>query len=108
MSDERSRPDDLESAVLAWIAQRHGLALDPSSLRVEHRESTGAGRSTSFRSDSTTWDRPPLEGPTITSPELEFGAGSLLWLVAGEPACLELFAYGATLPGRLTPFGLSS
>jgi hypothetical protein len=37
---------------------------------------------------------------------MQWGGGSLLWLVEGRPACLEIYAYGNHFPKSLKSFTL--
>ncbi len=48
----------------------------------------------------------PHSGPEITSRELEFGAGTLLWQEDGRASCLEIYAYGDGFPEALGEYKL--
>ncbi len=99
-----------ERAVLEWIARRTpGLAVRLRSAAPVQREHTGAGFYLRLVPDGDAgWDRPPVDGPTIESPSLPSGGGSLLWLVGGEPACLEVYSHGDAFPEMLDRFRLTA
>ncbi len=101
-------PTTLETAILDWISTRHpSLAAALATIDVDRRDHTGAGIFVHLSADAGDgWDRPPVEGPCIESPDLEHGGGSLLWLLRGVPACLELYAFGVTFPTSLADFEL--
>ena len=99
------RATDLERAIFDWIAARNSsLAADLAGASIVKRENTGAGSYTflGLLREGVWSEAIPdelrfenhWEGPTITSPELELGGGSLLWLSGGRPACLEIYVNG--------------
>jgi len=104
-------PSKLERAILDWIAARQpSLAARLSVATIVKREYTGAGffvdlLSKDFDAD---WDRPAVDGPLIDSPLLDFGGGSILYLLLGEPCCLEIYAFGDHFPEHLDEFELST
>jgi hypothetical protein len=103
-------PAKLEKAILDWISSRQpSLATRLATAEIARREHTGAGFYVylSHQAD-TKWDRLPVDGPNIESSQLEFGAGSMLWLSHGEPCCLEIYSYGNHFPEHLDEFKLSS
>jgi hypothetical protein len=98
----------LETVILDWIADRQpSLATRLKAVEIARREHTGAGRYVYLSDEGPNWDRPPVDGPVIESPQLAMGAGSLLWLSQGEPHCLEIYAFGNHLPEVLDEFTLS-
>jgi hypothetical protein len=103
------RATDLERTILDWIAHRH-REVAPRLLDIEivSRQHSGAGLYIYLADEGPDWDRPPLDGPGIDSPQLEQGAGCLLWLSDGEPNCLEVYAFGDTFPASLQVFELSA
>lgn len=102
------QPDGLEKAILEWIARHQpSLAHRLATADVVKREHTGAGRYVDLSTDACTeWDRPPVDGPHIVSPQLESDGGSLLWLSGGKPHCLEIYAFGDHFPEDLVQFEL--
>jgi hypothetical protein len=98
----------LETAILDWIADRQlPLAARMNAVEIAGREHTGAGRYVYLSDEGPDWDRPPVDGPMIESPQLAMGAGSLLWLSQGEAHCLEIYAFGNHFPEALDEFTLS-
>jgi hypothetical protein len=102
-------PTMLEAAILESITQ-HNPLLRSYRLEIVARDWTGVGCYTYFRGGGSTqdqsWDRPALSGPQIQSDAMQWGGGSLLWLVEGRPACLEIYAYGNHFPKSLKSFTL--
>lgn len=98
----------LERDVLIWIADH----TDEESLRrqcidakLHHREFTGVGCFTTLEVDPNS---PKATGrvyseilPTIESPELQHGAGTVLFCEDGLINTLEFFTYGETFPEEL-------
>ena len=98
----------LEQAILEWIGARVPSIDGLEDADVLRREYTGAGFYAYLAPESAAgWDRPPINGPTIEGPGLEFGGGSMLWLSQGQPSCLESYAYGSHFPKQLDGFELS-
>jgi hypothetical protein len=99
----------LERSIFDWVsADQPSLAALLSVAKIARREHSGAGHySYVVPHDDAEWDRPPIAGPTIESKDLEIGGGSLLWLVKGRPACLEVYAFGDNFPRVLDDFKLS-
>jgi len=107
----------LETDILDTIAECFSIprmTLQIDNAMVFKREYTGKGMFTHFAvpvSVPTIPDeelpKSPLPGPQISSPELEAGGGSLLWVTGGAIACLEIYAHGDAFPEELTEFTLS-
>ncbi len=103
------QPTDLERSILDWISVGvPSLAVTLARAEIERRDYTGAGFYVYLApDDQAEWDRPPVEGPTIESPSLEIGSGSVLWLANGRPTCLEVYAFGDRFAEDLDDFQLS-
>lgn len=102
------RVTKLEKAIFDWIADRNSaLASRLRDVEVASREHTGVGFYIYLFEEGPDWDRPPVDGPVIESPQLDMGAGSILWLSEGEPHCLEIYAFGNHFPTVLDKFHLS-
>lgn len=98
----------LERAIFDWIADRQPpLGARLKAVEIASREHTGVGRYVYLSDEGPDWDRPPVDGPVIESPQLGMGAGSVLWLSQGEPHCLEIYAFGNHFPEVLDEFTLS-
>ena len=98
----------LEKAIFNWIAGRNpSLAPRLKQVGVASREYTGVGYYVNLLRERLDLDRPPVDGPVIKSSQLDAGAGSMLWLSKGEPACLEIYAFGNNFPAVLYDFHLS-
>lgn len=98
----------LEKAVLEWIRAREPSIGGLEDADIQGRECTGAGFYAYLAPESAAgWDRPPINGPTIEGPGLEFVGGSILWLSRGRPNCLEVYAHGSHFPEHLDDFELS-
>ena len=104
------RASKLEQAILDWIAGRQlSLAGRISAGEVKRRVHTGAGFYVYLVGEvEAGWDRPPVDGPVIRSPQLDAGGGSTLWLSRGSPSCLEIYSFGNHFPEHLDEFELSS
>lgn len=94
----------LERAVLDWIAEH---ADDPAvkqqlaAARPVSREFTGVGSFTSLRVPHDSPRVPYTVSPTdpvIESPQLEHGAGSVLFFEDGLASTLELYSNGDSFP----------
>jgi hypothetical protein len=104
----------LERDIFEWVATHCEVPVVAQQLRravLIRRDYTGVGFHTyccapdelpAFPLDTPR----PLEGPQIESPELEYGAGSLVWHEDGRLSCLEIFAYGDSFPESLAEYGL--
>jgi hypothetical protein len=98
----------LERAILSWVAERNPeLAGQLPPLQAHRREHTGVGSYTYFWSEDRPGDSARVNGPHVSSPRLSYGGGSILWLTAGVPDCLEIYAYGDYFPAELDQFSLS-
>ena len=108
--NKRMQPTDLEKAILRWIADGSPLLAGPlARATIARRDHTGVGFYAYLSLDETAeWDHPHIGGPTIESPNLDMGGGSVLWLVNGTPSCLEVYAFGDTFPEDIDEFNLSS
>ncbi len=51
-------------------------------------------------------DSTPIPGPEIVSPQLDSGAGTVVFLTDGRIDCIEIFAYGNHFPENLTDYTL--
>lgn len=102
------RATRLETAIFEWIAvRRPPLASHLRNVEVVSREHTGSGLYVFLDEEGPSWDRPPVDGPVINSPQLDIGGGSVLWLCRGEPHCLEIYAFGNHFPEDLDEFDLA-
>lgn len=103
------QPTSLEKSILDWIsASQPALAGSLAAARIARRKYTGVGFYAYIApDDDAEWDRPPVDGPTIESQDLEIGGGSVLWLANGRPSCLEIYAFGDSFPEDLDEFELS-
>lgn len=101
-----------ERAVLEWIARQEddpALASQLLGVAITERDYTGAGcyialRPAAGASRTGTSRAPggPCRGPAFTSPAVELGGGTLLWLRDGLVEQLEVFSYGDGFPEDLS------
>jgi len=84
-----------------------------AKLSIRSRRFTGVGLYTEFSVTSALRDlmadeQPagPMNGPTIESPEIPNGAGSLLWVNQSGVHTLEIFSYTDPFPETLVAFSL--
>ena len=105
----------LESAVLAWLAEANPeLRQQLQHAQVSEREFTkGGGVFLSLSlppearplpsSGDTAW----IDGPAITSPELQSGALVTLWLTGGQVSSLEIWSCASDYPQDRHPHPFS-
>jgi hypothetical protein len=104
----------LERAVLDWIAERANdpaLAAQLRSAQPTAREFTGVGSFTSLRvpDDAAPVSLAPAPvTPHIESPDLEAGAGAVLFFENGRATTLELYTYGSAFPRDLMTWTLKA
>jgi len=103
-------PLPIELAVVgAFLASPHPDAIEVTILE---RRFTGAGLYTTFTVNASlrpraAGEKGPLRGPEIASPDIENGAGSLLWPGDDGVHTLEVFTYTHPLPEALSSFELT-
>jgi hypothetical protein len=85
------------------------------TITIHSRKFTGVGLYTDFSVAAelrafTPAELPagPMQGPGIESPEIPYGAGSLLWVKASGIHTLEIFAYADPFPETLSVFKLQA
>ena len=92
---------ELEAAILERLAKEHGIpALAQSRLHVLSRKFTGVGSFTEFRLGTAPFvlSGGPLSlGASISVSGVPNGLGAVLFMEAGHPKCLEVFAFGEEL-----------
>ena len=112
------RPSDFEKKVLSEIAsadtERNTLLAQVELADVTKREDTGVGFYSHLslpknapRLSSRRWkieDMPKAHG---AHPQLEAGAGFILWIKDGFMTCLEGYTYGGKWPSDEKKFKLS-
>jgi hypothetical protein len=96
----------LERDIFSWIAERNpALASALDQPAIARRKRAGAFFTYLVEGDSD-WDRPPVDGPTIRTSRPDVSGGSILWLAAGRPACLEVYTTGANFNEELEDYEL--
>jgi hypothetical protein len=82
----------LELDILKWISENQpSLAADIAQVNLVRRTPAAAFYSY-FIADERRWDRLFIDGPTIWTGR-DCQGGSILWLVDGRPACLEVYSF---------------
>lgn len=104
----------LERDVLTWIAANAGdpaLAEQLRSVQPLSREFTGVGSFTVLKVEPGLPDvgyRVAPIDPHIESPEIQDGAGVVLFCDGGQASLLEFYTFGSTVfPESLTEWTLS-
>jgi hypothetical protein len=108
----------LERDILQWIVARaksHSLKEQVARAKVAARQHTGSGAYVDLWVPPDSPEVPaielsgnPLDGPTIESPALEAGAGSLLFVKDGRLSLIEIFSYGSSFPESLDQYELEA
>ncbi len=100
----------VERAIFDWIGGRQpDLAIQLRAAAIDRREYTGHGCFVYLSSEADQGtDAPPIDGPDLVSPRLEHGAGCILWLLRGDPHCLEIYGYQELFPEELDSFEICS
>jgi hypothetical protein len=104
----------LEQSILEWFAHHttdSALAKQCRGAKAIHREHTGSGL---FVELAVAIDLPPLENdispnlvdPVIKSPQLETGAGVILFAKEGRIALLEIYSFGGDMPEQFIEYTL--
>jgi hypothetical protein len=92
---------ELETAILERLAKERGIpALAQMQLHVLSRKFTGVGSFTEFRQGAALpdlSDGPLSLGAIISVPGVPHGLSAVLFVKAGYPKCLEVFAFGEEL-----------
>jgi hypothetical protein len=107
--------NEVERAILEWCATHADCPELRAQLRAARpaaRRMTGVGSYTDLSIPATLARIPasalergshgPIYGPDLSATELEHGACSQIYIDDGAAAFLEIAAYGAEFPARLT------
>ena len=104
----------LERDILNWIAARCGdqsLAEQCRQATAPFREYTGVGVFVTLEVPESVEvcglaRAPEVPYPYVNSPDLEYGAGCVLFLEDGRLDTLEIFAYGDSFPEDIDDYVL--
>lgn len=109
---------EVERAILDFVAKENPdpeLIAQIESLEVASREHTGVGLYTNFEFRNRDYarrissPRVPYPGPNLNSPDLEHGAGSVVWCGDdGFLSCIEIFSYSDQYPEGDFDFSIMS
>ena len=106
----------LESAVLAWLAEANPeLRQQLQHAQVSEREFTNGGGvflhltqpSDAKPLPNCSSDAAWIDGPAMTSPELQSGALITLWLTGGQVSSLEIWSCASDYPQDRHPHPFS-
>ena len=114
-------PEDfnaLEKAVLNWLSHHytdHRLSLQLDAAQFISRDWTGVGFFTHFAVPKELEPIDikqfkgafPIQGPSLDSPDIEYGGSSILWGENGFIDCLEMYAFGDFFHETVTEFELT-
>jgi hypothetical protein len=88
------QPTPLERDILSWIAARNPSLANAISRTTVHYRLRASAFFTYLTDEGSDWDHPPIDGPVIVRSGDGLLGGSILWLISGQPACLEVYALG--------------
>ena len=100
-----------ELAVITFIIKRTHPELAPLLTTVRLVETDYNGHGMYFYTTSKKFASPlanpqPIDGPRIATPQLELGAGTVLYFQDNEINCLEVYGYGETFPTKVEEWTL--
>ena len=112
MRPDQNTSSELEIAILERLAKDHGIpTLGRSNLQVLSREFTGVGSYTEFLQGASLpglADGPLSLDAIISVTGVPNGLSAVLFVEAGYPKCLEIFAFGEELwDGTVDSFNIS-
>ena len=108
----------LEKDILRWIVDHcedPTLRTQLGCVEVTRRDYTGHGLFVYLSvptnilpiSGEESEDVTPIPGPNFTSPQLQHGGGSVIFITDGFVDCLEFYGYGESFPQEITAYELT-
>ena len=107
----------LENDIVRWLlknCESSDIQRQLPHVILQKRDYTGVGFFLHFSlppdvvaAPDSAGDSTPIPGPEIASPQLESGAGTVMFLTDGRIDCLEIFAYGNHFPEKLNDYTLT-